>query len=78
MVGGGLGMALGGWLGGSLFDVTGDYTWALLTSLVVGCLGLPLALALPRHGKTPPGSLGKTIATSSAAAALPASAHRPA
>lgn len=78
MVGGGLGMALGGWLGGSLFDVTGDYTWALLTSLVVGCLGLPLALALPRHGKTPPGSLGKTIPTSSAAAALPASAHRPA
>jgi MFS family permease len=69
MVGGGLGMALGGWLGGSLFDVTGDYTWALLTSLVVGCLGLPLALALPRHGKTPPGSLGKTIGTSSAAAA---------
>ena len=78
MVGGGLGMALGGWLGGSLFDATGDYTWALLTSLVVGCLGLPLALALPRHGKSPPGSLGKNIATSTAAsAAMPASAqHR--
>ena len=78
MVGGGVGMALGGWLGGSLFDVTGNYTWALLTSLVVGCLGLPMALALPRHGKSPPGSLGKTIATpAAAAAALSASArHR--
>ena len=38
MVGGGTGMALGGWLGGGLFDMTGDYTWSLLTSLVVGLL----------------------------------------
>jgi MFS family permease len=78
MVGAGLGMALGGWLGGGLFDMTGDYTWSLLTSLVVGCLGLPLALALPRHGKSPPGSLGKAVATpTAAAAALAASAqHR--
>jgi MFS family permease len=50
MVGAGTGMALGGWLGGGLFDMTGDYTWSLLTSLVVGLFGLPLALALPRHG----------------------------
>jgi MFS family permease len=50
MVGAGTGMALGGWLGGGLFDMTGDYTWSLLTSLVVGLCGLPLALALPRHG----------------------------
>jgi predicted MFS family arabinose efflux permease len=80
MVGAGIGMALGGWLGGQLFDVTGDYTWSLLTSLVVGCLGLPLALALPRHGKSPPGALGKAIVTSTAASAgLPGSAqHRPA
>jgi MFS family permease len=49
MVGGGTGMALGGWLGGSLFDLSGDYTWALWTSLVVGALGVPLALSLPRH-----------------------------
>jgi MFS family permease len=54
MVGAGTGMALGGWLGGGLFDMTGDYTWSLLTSLVVGLFGLPLALALPRHGR--PGS----------------------
>jgi MFS family permease len=79
MVGAGIGMALGGWLGGALFDTTGDYTWALATSLVVGCLGLPLALALPRHGKLPPGSLGRVADASPAApAGLPASAHRPA
>jgi MFS family permease len=54
MVGAGTGMALGGWLGGGLFDMSGDYTWSLLTSLVVGCIGLPLALALPRHGRPGP------------------------
>jgi MFS family permease len=54
MVGAGTGMALGGWLGGGLFDMTGDYTWALTTSLVVGCLGVPLALSLPRHKSPPP------------------------
>jgi hypothetical protein len=42
-------MALGGWLGGSLFDVTGDYTWALAASLVIGLAGVPMAMALPRH-----------------------------
>jgi MFS family permease len=54
MVGAGTGMALGGWLGGGLFDMTGDYTWALATSLVVGCIGVPLALSLPRHRTPPP------------------------
>ncbi len=54
MLGASTGMALGGWLGGSLFDMTGDYTWSLTASLVIGCLGLPLALALPRHKKAGP------------------------
>jgi MFS family permease len=54
MVGAGTGMALGGWLGGGLFDMTGDYTWALLTSLIVGCVGVPLAMSLPRHKAPPP------------------------
>lgn len=49
MVGGGTGMALGGWLGGGLFDVSGDYTWSLIASLGIGLIGVPLALMLPRH-----------------------------
>jgi MFS family permease len=51
MVGASTGMALGGWLGGGLFDMSGDYTWSLLASLIVGLIGLPLALSLPRHQK---------------------------
>ena len=54
MVGASLGMALGGWLGGGLFDMSGDYTWSLLASLIVGLVGLPLALALPRHKQASP------------------------
>ena len=53
MVGGGTGMALGGWLGGSLFDLSGDYSWSLWTSLIVGAVGVPLALSLPRHRPPP-------------------------
>jgi MFS family permease len=80
MASAGIGMALGGWLGGALFDLAGDYTWALLISLVVGCLGVPLALALPRHGSVPPGPLGRSVDDSAAAPArLPGAAqHRPA
>jgi MFS family permease len=57
MVGAGTGMALGGWLGGGLFDMTGDYSWALTTSLIVGCVGVPLAMSLPRHKAPPPAKL---------------------
>ena len=49
MLGASTGMALGGWLGGALFDVSGAYTWAILASAVIGYLGLPLALSLPNH-----------------------------
>jgi len=49
MLGASTGMALGGWLGGILFDLSGGYTWSILASIVIGYLGLPLALALPRH-----------------------------
>jgi MFS family permease len=49
MVGGSTGMALGGWLGGVLFDHSGDYTAAILVSAAVSFLALPLALWLPRH-----------------------------
>ncbi|HSC96548.1 MAG TPA: MFS transporter [Burkholderiales bacterium] len=57
MVGAGTGMALGGWLGGFLFDVSGAYTWSIAAAILTTCLGIPLALALPRHKKPPaPGS----------------------
>ena len=48
-VGGSTGMALGGWLGGVLFDLSGDYTAAILVSAAVSFIALPLALWLPRH-----------------------------
>ena len=56
MVGASTGMALGGWLGGALFDTFGNYHWSLVTSMVIGCIGIPLALALPRHKKPAVGS----------------------
>ena len=51
MLGASTGMALGGWLGGVLFDFTEAYTWAILASAAIGYLALPLALYLPRHEK---------------------------
>ena len=56
MVGASTGMALGGWLGGMLFDATGTYTAAIIAAAVIGYLGVPLCLWLPRHqrgGRTP-------------------------
>src|SRR5215210_2092058 len=49
MVGASTGMALGGWLGGMLFDATGTYTAAILVAAAIGYLGVPLALWLPKH-----------------------------
>ena len=49
MVGASIGMALGGWLGGALFDATGSYTSAILVAAALGYLGVPLSLWLPRH-----------------------------
>jgi MFS family permease len=64
MVGGSTGMALGGWLGGMLFDLSGDYTLAIIVSAMVSFIALPLALWLPRH----------TAAVPAAARVSPASA----
>ena len=47
-----LGMAVGGWLGGALFDWTGVYTWSLVSAVVAGFLGVAIALALPRRRTT--------------------------
>jgi MFS family permease len=49
MAGALVGMSLGGWLGGALFDWTGAYTWAILVSFAAGIPALGAALLLPRH-----------------------------
>ena len=46
-------MALGGWLGGFLFDVSGNYTGSIAAAILTTCVGIPLALALPRHQRPP-------------------------
>ena len=56
----GTGMALGGWLGGFLFDVSGVYTWSIAAAILTTCLRIPLALALPHH-KRPPAADAKGV-----------------
>jgi MFS family permease len=61
MVGASIGMALGGWLGGVLFDATGTYTAAIIVASVIGMLAVPLSVWLPRHrrdGGTPVAIVG--------------------
>jgi MFS family permease len=52
MIGGSTGMALGGWIGGALFDHSGNYTSAIWVASCIGFLSIPLALWLPRHKHT--------------------------
>ena len=40
MLGAGLGMALGGWIGGVIFDVTGGYNLALIISIAASLAGM--------------------------------------
>ena len=61
MVGAGTGMALGGWLGGFLFDISGAYVWSTIAAILTTWLGLPMALALPRHKKPPPSTAKPTV-----------------
>ncbi len=49
MIGASTGMALGGWIGGALFDHSGNYTSAILVASGIGFVAVPLALWLPRH-----------------------------
>lgn len=53
-IGGSSGMALGGWIGGALFDHSGDYTSAILVAAGIGFLAVPLAYWLPRHQRPLP------------------------
>ncbi|MEE9202314.1 MAG: MFS transporter [Dehalococcoidia bacterium] len=63
------GMALGGWLGGVLFDITGAYTWAIAVSFVFSATGLVPIMALPRHrpgvilAPSPTTEVGTSLAT---------------
>jgi MFS family permease len=43
------GMALGGWLGGALYDWTGAYTWSITAGFLFNIAGLVPILLLPRH-----------------------------
>ena len=53
MIGASTGMALGGWIGGVLFDHSGNYTSAILVAAGIGFFAFPLALWLPRHKREP-------------------------
>ena len=57
MIGGSTGMALGGWIGGALFDHSGNYTSAILVASGIGFLAVPLALWLPRHKHRAPAAV---------------------
>ncbi len=46
MVGAGLGMAGGAYLGGILFDLAGNYTWAIWAGAIIGYLGFLTVLRL--------------------------------
>ena len=48
MFGAGLGMALGGWIGGVVFDLTGGYGWALAISIAASLVGAVSILLLER------------------------------
>jgi hypothetical protein len=47
MLGAGIGMASGSFLGGVLRDLTGDYTLALASSFVLSLMGATAILVLP-------------------------------
>ncbi len=51
MAGAMLGMAIGGWVGGALFDWTGVYTWTILVAASASFLGVVTALMLPSRNQ---------------------------
>ena len=52
--GGLVGMALGGWLGGVLFDLSGAYTWSILLAATASFATLPFILSLPGRAARQP------------------------
>jgi predicted MFS family arabinose efflux permease len=62
--GGLIGMAVGGWLGGLLFDITGAYTWSIVLGAIASFATLPFIFALPgRSDRQPIINLIRTEAT---------------
>ena len=53
------GMALGGWLAGALYDLTGDYTASILAALGFNVLNLAIAGWLLSRDRVPP--VGETV-----------------
>lgn len=52
--GGLIGMGLGGWLGGVLFDWSGSYTWSIWLASLAGLAAMPFILSLPGRAQQPP------------------------
>tara|TARA_B100001750_G_scaffold247533_1_gene273635 strand:- start:2658 stop:3053 length:396 start_codon:yes stop_codon:yes gene_type:complete len=51
MLGAGIGMALGGWIGGSMFDLYNNYDFALVISILASLGGAACILFLNRPNK---------------------------
>ncbi len=58
--GGLVGMALGGWLGGVLFDLSGAYTWSIWMAGLASLATLPFILSLPGKGARQPIIIAET------------------
>jgi MFS family permease len=56
------GMALGGWMAGAIYDLTGSYTIAFLNALVFNALNIAIALMLYRRVRQMPDSLAVAAA----------------
>ncbi len=61
-----LGMALGGWASGKIFDMTGSYDAAFIHGIAWNALNLVIAYSLWRRVKKKPASLEPTVTTARA------------
>ena len=70
LFGAGLGMALGGWIGGFLFDLTGAYTLTIIVSAATSLLGMVsiFLLADPNRGLIPDWDQSARLDTAAATA----------